>query len=36
MEGLVPLLSRLLGVLGRMAPRSVTGALSRTAVAIAA
>jgi putative ABC transport system permease protein len=30
------LLSRILGVLGRMAPRSVTGTLSRTAVAIAA
>jgi putative ABC transport system permease protein len=31
-----PLTGRLFGVLGRMAPRSVTGALSRTAVAIAA
>jgi putative ABC transport system permease protein len=32
----VPVGSRLAGVLGRMAPRSVAGALSRTAVAIAA
>ena len=31
-----PLTGRLFGVLGRMAPRSVTGALSRTTVAIAA
>ena len=31
-----PLTTRLFGVLGRMAPRSVTGALSRTTVAIAA
>jgi putative ABC transport system permease protein len=36
MVGSAPLLGRILGVLGRMAPRSVTGALSRTAVAIAA
>ena len=36
LRGLTPLLSRVLGVLGRMAPRSVTGTLSRTAVAIAA
>jgi putative ABC transport system permease protein len=36
MKGSAPLLDRILGVLGRMAPRSVTGALSRTAVAIAA
>ena len=36
LRGLIPLLSRILGVLGRMAPRSVTGTLSRTAVAIAA
>jgi putative ABC transport system permease protein len=33
---ITPLSGRILGVLGRMAPRSVTGALSRTAVAIAA
>ena len=33
--GVTPLTSRIFGVLGRMAPRSVTGALSRTAVAIA-
>jgi putative ABC transport system permease protein len=36
MERLAPVLGRLVGVLGRMAPRTVTGALSRTAVAIAA
>jgi putative ABC transport system permease protein len=36
LRGSAPLLGRILGVLGRMAPRSVTGALSRTAVAIAA
>jgi putative ABC transport system permease protein len=36
LRGLTPLLGRILGVLGRMAPRSVTGTLSRTAVAIAA
>ncbi len=36
MTGLVPTLGRIFGVLGRMAPRSVTGALSRTAIAIAA
>jgi putative ABC transport system permease protein len=36
LRGLPPLLSPILGVLGRMAPRSVTGTLSRTAVAIAA
>ncbi len=35
-RGVLPLTSRLFGVLGRMAPRSVTAALSRTAVAIAA
>lgn len=35
-RGVLPLASRLFGVLGRMAPRSVTAALSRTAVAIAA
>ena len=34
--GLLPLTGRLFGVLGRLAPRSVTAALSRTAVAIAA
>ncbi|MCX6029552.1 MAG: ABC transporter permease [Chloroflexi bacterium] len=33
--GVTPVTSRLFGVLGRMAPRSVTGALSRTAIAIA-
>jgi putative ABC transport system permease protein len=36
LKGGAPLLERILGVLGRMAPRSVTGTLSRTAVAIAA
>jgi putative ABC transport system permease protein len=35
-RGIGPLANRLFGVLGRMAPRSVTGALSRTAVAVAA
>jgi putative ABC transport system permease protein len=36
MKGGAPILDRIAGVLGRMAPRSVTGTLSRTAVAIAA
>jgi putative ABC transport system permease protein len=36
MEGVTPLSGRLGGVLGRMAPRSVLGSLSRTAIAIAA
>lgn len=36
MEGVMPLSSRLGGVLGRMAPRSVVSSLSRTAIAIAA
>ena len=35
-RGILPLMSRIFGVLGRMAPRSVTAALSRTAVAVAA
>jgi putative ABC transport system permease protein len=35
-RGALPLTSRAFGVLGRLASRSVTGALSRTAVAIAA
>lgn len=36
MDGVTPLSSRLGGVLGRMAPRSVVSSLSRTAIAIAA
>ena len=36
MRGAVPVTNRLFGVIGRLAPRSITGALSRTAVAIAA
>ncbi|OQA39854.1 MAG: outer membrane-specific lipoprotein transporter subunit LolC [Chloroflexi bacterium ADurb.Bin325] len=36
MRAAAPVGSRLAGVLGRMAPRSIAGALSRTAVAIAA
>jgi putative ABC transport system permease protein len=36
MEGVAPLSSRLGGLLGRMAPRSVVSSLSRTAIAIAA
>jgi len=36
LRGILPLMRRLFGVLGRMAPRSVSGALSRTAVAVAA
>ena len=36
LRGSLPLTSRVFGVLGRLASRSVTGALSRTAVAIAA
>jgi putative ABC transport system permease protein len=36
MAGAAPVGSRIAGTLGRMAPRSVAGALSRTAVAIAA
>ncbi len=36
MRGVVPLTGRIFGVLGRLAPRSVAAALSRTAVAIAA
>jgi putative ABC transport system permease protein len=36
MNGAAPLTRRLFGILGRLAPRSITGALSRTAVAIAA
>ncbi|MEJ5198600.1 MAG: ABC transporter permease, partial [Anaerolineae bacterium] len=36
MDGLWPLTGRLFGVLGRLAPRSVSAALSRTAVAVAA
>lgn len=36
MELVTPLLSRLGGVLGRMAPRSVVGSLSRTSIAVAA
>ncbi len=35
LRGITPLARRVFGVLGRMAPRSVSGALSRTAVAIA-
>ncbi len=35
LRGITPLMRRVFGVLGRMAPRSVSGALSRTAVAIA-
>lgn len=35
-RGILPLTNRLFGVLGRLAPRSVTAALSRTAVAVAA
>jgi putative ABC transport system permease protein len=36
LRGAVPVTNRLFGVIGRLAPRSITGALSRTAVAIAA
>lgn len=36
MQGLTPLTSRLFGVLGRMAPRSISRSLSRTSIAIAA
>ncbi|NEQ68202.1 MAG: ABC transporter permease [Symploca sp. SIO2D2] len=36
MQGLTPLTSRLFGVLGRIAPRSISRSLSRTSVAIAA
>lgn len=36
MRGISPLLGRIWGILGRMAPRDVTNALSRTAVAVAA
>ena len=36
MQGLTPLSSRLFGVLGRMAPRTISRSLSRTSVAIAA
>ncbi len=36
MRGAMPLTGRLFGVLGRLAPRNVAAALSRTAVAIAA
>ena len=36
MDGVTPISSRLGGVLGRMAPRSVVNSLSRTAIAIAA
>ena len=36
MRGAAPVTNRLFGVIGRLAPRSITGALSRTAVAIAA
>ena len=36
MDGVTPLFSRLGGLLGRMAPRSVVSSLSRTAIAIAA
>ncbi|MCX7669021.1 MAG: ABC transporter permease, partial [Anaerolineae bacterium] len=36
MAGLRPVTGRLFGVLGRLAPRSVSAALSRTAVAVAA
>ncbi len=35
-RGALPLMGRAFGVLGRLAPRSVTAALSRTAVAVAA
>lgn len=36
LRGVQPLTTRWLGVLGRMAPRSVSGALSRTSIAVAA
>ena len=36
LRGIAPPARRVFGVLGRMAPRSVSGALSRTAVAVAA
>ncbi len=36
MRGVTPLTTRIWGLLGRMAPRDVVGALSRTAVAVAA
>jgi putative ABC transport system permease protein len=36
MRGVAPLTARIFGVLGRLAPRSVAAALSRTAVAVAA
>jgi len=36
MRGLRPLTTRAFGVLGRMAPREISGALSRTSIAVAA
>lgn len=36
MRAVTPLMGRLLGILGRMAPRNVAGAMSRTSVAVAA
>jgi putative ABC transport system permease protein len=36
MRGAAPLMGRLFGMLGRMAPRNLVGALSRTSVAVAA
>ena len=35
MKGMSPILNRLLGVLGKMAPRDITRSLSRTSIAIA-
>jgi putative ABC transport system permease protein len=36
MRALVPVTGRLFGLIGRMAPRNLVNALSRTAVAVAA